>query len=658
MSDQNRSTSFLNNVSLRTAAFGVSIIVGVLCLLTTGQTFGFIDSGEMSAAATILGIPHPTGYPLLMLLGRVATILIPGPESVALNIFAALMVAAGSGVLVLVFHNLLGRLRTKSTEELTPVSDSAENGTGNTTVLYAMAAALLTALTPIWWAQGTIFEAYALHALMLPLVLLSFLHYLDTEERVPDAEARRFRISRAGVLFSFVLGLSFTNHMTTILLAPALLTWFFMRLSKGALSRLVMLVPGFLLGLLPYLYLPIRSAANPALNWGKPTSMERFFNHVTGVQFEGLMGEFSVFGKQISWYFASIPGELAYLGLILAIIGIVVLVRRFSSLAIFSGLLFLACLLYAGTYAIKDIEPYFLTATVAVGFWVAVGLWWLGERFGKVLPLAAAGLAIVLSAFLHWGVVNRSDHQMAEDLARNMLESLPENSVLFTTRWDLLYSGITYLQLVDKVRPDVSLVNVSMLADRVYLSQVLERNPSFAKGKDVNNRIRAFVNERKRADMSSDREPEDGKAYATKFYRMVNGIIATCGRPVFVTAEVEAQIGWGWTRHPYHLALRVMSDSAYLPQEPFSYAFTLPSYRLDPDVMGACQFYAGSLIARSQYERNNGKEAKWAEYLEQAKIFDPGIDPDDVSILPMGNQQYMRKGARYFKNIQASGVGK
>ena len=663
MNDQNGSESFLNRITPGVAAWSVAAVIAVIGLFTAGRTFGFIDSGEMSAAAVTLGIPHPTGYPLLMLLGRVVTILTPGPEAFVLNIFAALMVAAGAGILVLVYHRLLRQLSA----EANAASDSG-------TVLYAAGAALLTALTTIWWGQGTIFEAYALHALLMPLVLLTFLRYVEVEEHLEKSVTGRFHLSKAGLLFSFVLGLSFSNHMTTVLMAPALITWFFLRLgfSLKSLWRLVALLPGLALGLLPYLYLPIRSAANPVLNWGLPTSLGRFMSHVTGEQFRDLMYNHSVAGKQLSWYFSLLPDEFAYLGIILAVVGLAVLVRSYHRFAILSGLLFLACLYYAGTYAVKDIEPYFLTATLAVGFWVAAGLWWLGGRFGKALPAGITGIAVLVSVFLHWGTVNRSDNRMAEDLARNMLETLPKDAVLLTTKWDLLYSGISYLQIVEKFRPDVALINVNMLHDRVYLSQILERNPEFKAGKEVNARIRTFLNERRlyeelrekegmspltRMVMIWEREDENQwmhrrVEYDTKFYRMVNGMIATCGRPVFVTSEMPTQVGYGWNRHPYHLALRVTPDSAYLPQEEFPYAFSLPGHCMDVDVMSACRFYASGLVARGIYERAHGKEAEWARCMQQAQTFDPGIDPDDVPVMPMGNQSYVRKGARFFRNLR------
>lgn len=643
MSESNSRDRLLNRITPTRAGFGVGIIVTALCLLAAYRTFGFIDSGELAASASILGVPHPTGYPLLMILGRIAVLIVPGPEIMALNILASILVGTGAGVLVVVFSRLLAMLQGESEGE----------GTAGGNVIYAAGAALLTALTSIWWSQGTVFEAYALHAVMLPLVLLAFLRYMEAEEHVPAREAGRFRVTRAALLFGLVTGLAFSNHMMTILLAPALLFWFFMRFGfrPSALVRIGAIVPGFLLGLLPYLYLPIRAAAHPPINWGMPTTFGRFIAHVTGEQFQHLMRDVSVFGKQLGWYFGTLPGELAWGGLIVAMIGLYLLLRKSGRLAAFSALLFLACLLYAGTYAIKDIEPYFLTATVAVGIWIAVGLRWIGVRFGTV---AAASLALVLAAIsgvVHWSGVNQSDNYMAEDLGRNLLRSLPKGSVLLTTRWDLLNSGVTYLQTVEGMRQDVVLINLNMLHDRVYLSQILERYPELKRGEDVNKRIRTFVTERRRYEMMPETRNERAAGYNNTFYGMVNGMIGASGRPVFVTSEVEGRVGLGWYRHPYRLALRVMPDSTYLPQEPLSYTFRMPSRDIDADMMATCTFYANAFLARGMYEQAHGQEERAAGYLRNAAKFRPDVKRDDVPLLPMGNRRYVFEGIDFFERL-------
>jgi len=58
---------------------------------------GGIDSGELVTAMLVLGIPHPTGYPLYMLLGKLFTFLPFGEPAWRVDLmsacFAALAVA-------------------------------------------------------------------------------------------------------------------------------------------------------------------------------------------------------------------------------------------------------------------------------------------------------------------------------------------------------------------------------------------------------------------------------------------------------------------------------------------------------------------------------------------------------------------------------------
>ena len=43
---------------------GLAVLVPYL--LTMNRTFGVVDCGELAACAYTLGIPHPTGYPIMM----------------------------------------------------------------------------------------------------------------------------------------------------------------------------------------------------------------------------------------------------------------------------------------------------------------------------------------------------------------------------------------------------------------------------------------------------------------------------------------------------------------------------------------------------------------------------------------------------------------
>lgn len=344
-------------------AIGVSLILFILYLLTLSPTFGFVDKGEMAAVAGTLGIAHPTGYPTIMLLGKLFTVLLPLRDVVALNVMSALLTAAGGGVLVLLFDYLLrmafaGDLRStekrkqgkEKKESKNPSREKSSHDAiagehrdgpapGIRTALAGIGA-LLTGLTATWWGQGTSFEVYSLHCLMLPLVTLLFLRYVEQEagrngESTPWDESAavngKIGFTKRGALFALMLGLSFTNHLTTILLAPSLLLWYFWRLgvNEGAAVRLLYLVPFFLLGLAPYLWLPLRASADPFFNWGNPETWFDFQRHVTGAQYRVWMfTNPDTFPQQSAYFFSNLSSETVYIGLLLALLGVVALTAK------------------------------------------------------------------------------------------------------------------------------------------------------------------------------------------------------------------------------------------------------------------------------------------------------------------------------------------
>ena len=64
-----------------TLAAGIAVMLacGVVYLGTAARDIVVGDTPELSAAAVTLGIPHPSGYPLLMLAGHAFGALPVGP---------------------------------------------------------------------------------------------------------------------------------------------------------------------------------------------------------------------------------------------------------------------------------------------------------------------------------------------------------------------------------------------------------------------------------------------------------------------------------------------------------------------------------------------------------------------------------------------------
>src|SRR6266487_1110080 len=104
------------------------------------------DSAEFQFAAPLLGVAHPTTYPLYVLLGKLATLLIPFGDLA----WRVTLVSAGSAALAVALFFLLARR-----------------------VMRSAVAALALGLAPGLWNAATLAEVYALLAALL--VALAYL---------------------------------------------------------------------------------------------------------------------------------------------------------------------------------------------------------------------------------------------------------------------------------------------------------------------------------------------------------------------------------------------------------------------------------------------------------------------------------------------------
>ena len=85
-------------MELEAAAVGVSTLIAYA--LGACPTIFVGDSGELVAAVDILGIPHPSGYPLYVMLGKLWTLLLPvGSVAYRMSLFSAACAAAACAVL-------------------------------------------------------------------------------------------------------------------------------------------------------------------------------------------------------------------------------------------------------------------------------------------------------------------------------------------------------------------------------------------------------------------------------------------------------------------------------------------------------------------------------------------------------------------------------
>jgi len=319
------------------------IIPFSLYTLTLAPSVAFTDSGELAAACATLGIAHPTGYPLFVILGFLWT-KIPLPFTIIfkLNLLAAFLTALASTLFFELALFFLSAIQTRYAHPPKETKKRKNKGKLESTFVVleretlvgiAFSAGLLFAFSRTIWAQATAVEVYSLHLVMLVLSIHRFLRFtLAKEPQLKDA-----------LLWAFVLGLGFTNHLTMILLAPAMLYFYFHRFgfTKDAFTRIAIMSVPFVLGLSLYLYLPIRSSMSPDFNWGEVhRSFDKFFYHVSGKQYQIHLFNGN-WEPQAKMLFSLLPFELAFVGIVLAIYGAVRVFQVEKSLAWFLVLLVL-----------------------------------------------------------------------------------------------------------------------------------------------------------------------------------------------------------------------------------------------------------------------------------------------------------------------------
>jgi hypothetical protein len=154
------------------------------------------DTAKWQFLGEVGGTPHPTGYPLYLLLNRAWVHAFPvGELAWRVNLLSAVLGAATVAALFLLLRTLDVRRAA------------------------AAATAATFAVTVTFWSQAVVAEVYTLHLLFLTTVTLCLARWLDGE---PDGGSNRWLLAGLGLY-----ALSFGNHLGSVLALPgvAWLVW-------------------------------------------------------------------------------------------------------------------------------------------------------------------------------------------------------------------------------------------------------------------------------------------------------------------------------------------------------------------------------------------------------------------------------------------------
>ena len=304
------------------AAAAVSGVVLLVYVLTLAPTVTFWDAGELIAAAKTLGIPHPPGTPLFVMIAHVWAMLFPiGEYAYRTNFLSALLSALAAGCFFLVAHESI-RAMTR---------DLGGEAARRLRLAGGAAAALLGAFTFTHWQNSNETEVYAVAT--FTIAAMSWLAHLWRRDRATD------RAPRLLLLIVYLAGISIGNHLLALLVGPAIIMFMVTTLRSEPASdstrrriewgRVAVLAGvwalligtglgstglialgglcfagaaiyaasvgagGFALltlgiaaiGITPYLYLYIRSAQNPPINEAAPATFDALLAVIRRAQY-------------------------------------------------------------------------------------------------------------------------------------------------------------------------------------------------------------------------------------------------------------------------------------------------------------------------------------------------------------------------------------
>jgi len=484
---------------------------------TLSRTTAFWDTSEYIATAFIMGVPHPPGNPLFVVLARAWTVLLePTGLSVAVrvNLFSAFMSAAAHAFWFLVFHHILRYFSKDRRFRL----------------VGAFVSVLVSATAFSVWNQSNVNEKVYTVSLFT-IALLTWLIF-RWQERIGKG-----RDDNLLILIVFVLALSVGNHLMAFLAAPAI-GIFILLSNPRALANWKLYPAGIaalLLGLSVHLFLPIRAELDPTINEGAPecaelsgaiasvvtygragcpglnASITREQYKAPGQAGPGLTGprqapppaQYMNYLQYFDWQWGrGVQGEdtlFPPLRLLLTMLFTGLGVwgamehhrndrRSFWYVATLFGTLSIGLVWYLnfkygytvprpeGTLSeVRERDYFFIVSFSVWGLWAGLGItaiWQsLANRLGAFAKAAPVlGLALLPMA-LNAGWATRHYDYAARDWAYNLLQSVEPYGVLFTNGDNDTFP-LWYLQEVEGIRRDVTVMVTSYLNTEWYPKQL------------------------------------------------------------------------------------------------------------------------------------------------------------------------------------------
>ncbi|MEW6203483.1 MAG: DUF2723 domain-containing protein [bacterium] len=338
------------------------LVAFALYLYTSLPVIGWGDGADFVLTSHFLGVPHPTGYPLFILLGKIVSFIPIGDVAFRIALLSSLCSAASVAVLFLL----------------------VEKWSGNTSA--ALYAAAVMMFSTFLWGNSIMVEAYALNIFLFLVLALVFLHTGDI---------------RSVLFFFFISALALGNHGTIVFpmvvfgLFALAVVW-----RSGQLGRLL-LTAGFVAfaAITLYAALPLLSARTNIFDWNQPENIKALTNLISGHDF-WVLGEYKTMEmrENVINLLKSISHQTTPLALIPLFFAMFYLLKKSLSKTLALSVVMIFCLAFTIVYPTKEKESFSMVSFVILVFFCGAGLGImlnLTKRW-KPLRIFSAGAVFIL----------------------------------------------------------------------------------------------------------------------------------------------------------------------------------------------------------------------------------------------------------------------
>ena len=437
-----------------------SACLAVYYALSMSRDLSLYDSGELALAARQLGLGHPPGQPLHTLLGHVFAWLTPGAALLGINLLSALP----SALCVL------------------PATRIAEALAGPHAAPYARRW-LPWLFIPLGmhesvWEPSTRVEVYALAtfcALSAVAAALPLMAAVPGGVRVTQRAAWK-----TGIL----LGLSASANpgialATGAALAPGVLL-------TRSVPVILRVGCGGILGLLPYVYLPLVAARHDVLVWGGLQDGESMLRYLTLADYKSIggLGALGILAHALAWGVWALEHMLVP-GLVFGLGGFWRGRQRVRHGFLVFVIAFAMVLATVSSNAVWDLQIPDYNGYLAIAYWLAAaggGALFASSYFQeRFVACAVLGLCLITSVCAPpapW-VRTRHEDTLARHLAQQVLREAPKGAIVISSA-DYFAGSLFYVQEAERQRPDVTVLAHGLASSSWHWRHLMRRHPDLA----------------------------------------------------------------------------------------------------------------------------------------------------------------------------------